>query len=179
MWNAVRDTAETQRDGVSRTPLCTTEPESSKAHPARRTASMSKKARWLHREVQAVCFQHAPQCSAEQAFSRSNTPFCPSPTKGSPQLLLLTPVAVRLPPTPPSPNHCHVESASCGWHVPTSLGGSRERRGPGRSGQYDLSEGHPSTPTTCHQVRGSIVGFSEFLKRSQKCSFFLTEMSLI
>lgn len=177
MWNAVRDTAETQRDSVSRTPLCTTEPESSKAHPARRTASMSKKARWLHREA---------QLSTRTTVLRRASLFQIKHSLLSPTNKRLSPAAASHACRGATPSHATIsqslprsESASCGWCVPTSLGGSRERQGPGRSGQYDLSEGHPSTPTTCHQVRGSIVGFSEFLKRSQKCSFFLTKMSLI
>lgn len=163
MWNAVRDTAETQRDSVSRTPLCTTEPESSKAHPARRTASMSKKARWLHREAQAVCFQHAPQCSAEQAFSRSNTPFCPPPTKGSPQLLLLTPVAVRLPPTPPSPNHCHVQRApAVGGVCQPAWEAAESARDPGGQDSTTYPRGTPQLQPPATRCVGVLLDFLNF-----------------
>lgn len=47
--DAGRDRAETQRDSVSWTPQCTTEPADANAHPARKTPAMSEKARWLHK----------------------------------------------------------------------------------------------------------------------------------
>lgn len=49
MYGMQGERAETQRDSVSWTPQYTTEPTDAKAHPARKTPAMSKKARWLHK----------------------------------------------------------------------------------------------------------------------------------